>query len=381
MTSLQVILSGENTAEDVSTSKIADSTEGFSGSDLRQLCTAAAMCGIRELMKATSKASSDKAAAKKARQAAKQAVTAAASTAPSQKGLADASCSSPGQSTGEDAGSSSQTGGPNAAASGPVQPTAEYAGSRQENADTAASTQQVDTSTGSQQKATDAGDVHQYSTATQETADGVLSSLAGDTSAHVTSGEGPKQLGKSSKSNKRDIEQDNSSSSSNTKRLKASSNSPVSGHTTAQISAEAAAMEGRDTLQAEAAGSSHQNTLSTQDVSQNSTDSADSTATRQQLVQHQQPALPSSPERSQTVDWLLNKFSDVASAADKQVCNMLNIQACKPISSVSPSALPGSLCCEKNALLFVIPVLPVALSQDCQFSASHVVRHAQVNAG
>ena len=54
-------------AEDVSTAKIADKTEGFSGSDLRQLCTAAAMCGIRELMKATSQASKDKAAAKKAK--------------------------------------------------------------------------------------------------------------------------------------------------------------------------------------------------------------------------------------------------------------------------------------------------------------------------
>ncbi|KAA6427022.1 MAG: AAA-type ATPase family expressed [Trebouxia sp. A1-2] len=68
---LDVILSGEATAEDVSTTKIADNTEGFSGSDLRQLCTAAAMCGIRELMKATSKAAQDKAAAKKAQHAAR----------------------------------------------------------------------------------------------------------------------------------------------------------------------------------------------------------------------------------------------------------------------------------------------------------------------
>ena len=67
---MQVILSGEATTEDVSTTKIADNTEGFSGSDLRQLCTAAAMCGIRELMKATSKAARDKAAAKKAKHAA-----------------------------------------------------------------------------------------------------------------------------------------------------------------------------------------------------------------------------------------------------------------------------------------------------------------------
>ncbi|DBA76458.1 TPA: hypothetical protein ACH3X2_008527 [Trebouxia sp. C0005] len=68
---LDVILSGEATAEDVSTTKIADNTEGFSGSDLRQLCTAAAMCGIRELMKATSKAAQDKAAAKKAQHTAR----------------------------------------------------------------------------------------------------------------------------------------------------------------------------------------------------------------------------------------------------------------------------------------------------------------------
>ncbi len=46
---------GQDLAKDVSISKLAEKTEGFSGSDLRQLCTAAAMHTIRDLLAATGK--------------------------------------------------------------------------------------------------------------------------------------------------------------------------------------------------------------------------------------------------------------------------------------------------------------------------------------
>ena len=51
----QVILAGERLAEDVDLGRVADRTDGFSGSDLRQVCTAAAMIPLRELLKATGK--------------------------------------------------------------------------------------------------------------------------------------------------------------------------------------------------------------------------------------------------------------------------------------------------------------------------------------
>ena len=52
---MQVILTGQDLAKDVSISKLAEKTDGFSGSDLRQLCTAAAMHTIRDLLAATGK--------------------------------------------------------------------------------------------------------------------------------------------------------------------------------------------------------------------------------------------------------------------------------------------------------------------------------------
>lgn len=55
---LQVIVTGHELSSDVDLAKVADRTEGYSGSDLKQLCTAAAMRPVRELLKATSKAKS-----------------------------------------------------------------------------------------------------------------------------------------------------------------------------------------------------------------------------------------------------------------------------------------------------------------------------------
>ena len=111
---MQVILSGEATAEDVSTTKIADNTEGFSGSDLRQLCTAAAMCGIRELMKATSKAAQDKAAAKKAKHAAQSPPSANRQDGPLSSQLPDqqSGAAQPSKSAADQSGSSHAKGVP-----------------------------------------------------------------------------------------------------------------------------------------------------------------------------------------------------------------------------------------------------------------------------
>jgi SpoVK/Ycf46/Vps4 family AAA+-type ATPase len=49
------MLAGESLAAGVSTERIADLTEGCSGSDLRQICTAAAMRPVRELLRASGK--------------------------------------------------------------------------------------------------------------------------------------------------------------------------------------------------------------------------------------------------------------------------------------------------------------------------------------
>lgn len=53
---LQVLLAGEQTDDSVRLDSIAERTDGFSGSDLRHLCTAAAMRPLRHLLKSSSKA-------------------------------------------------------------------------------------------------------------------------------------------------------------------------------------------------------------------------------------------------------------------------------------------------------------------------------------
>ena len=51
----QVLLANEQLDEDVSLTRLADKTSTFSGSDLRALCTAAAMRPVRELLEASGK--------------------------------------------------------------------------------------------------------------------------------------------------------------------------------------------------------------------------------------------------------------------------------------------------------------------------------------
>eukprot|EP00887_Chlorella_sp_A99_P000837 scaffold5.g837.t1 len=52
---LRVVLAGERLAADVDLSRLAEQTEGFSGSDLRQLCIQAAMLPVREFLEAEGK--------------------------------------------------------------------------------------------------------------------------------------------------------------------------------------------------------------------------------------------------------------------------------------------------------------------------------------
>lgn len=54
----QVLLSGEQLDPKLDMDGIANRTDGYSGSDLRVLCTAAAMRPVRELLKATRKEAS-----------------------------------------------------------------------------------------------------------------------------------------------------------------------------------------------------------------------------------------------------------------------------------------------------------------------------------
>ena len=284
---LQVILSGEATAEDVSTTKIADSTEGFSGSDLRQLCTAAAMCGIRELMKATSKATQDKAAAKKAKHS-------ATSTIPDDKHPSAKSCTAAGAQDSPQpviAGTSQQHGQQNGVAAG---------GSAADRP----STSQAD--------------------------EGALSSAA---AASAVDGSAQN---KSSNGNKRDNEEGGRSTT--TKRLKSTvredasheqagtANSTRSAVNAAQTdsngSAEASSQPGSSEAassqaQSQTAQSSDNGVSQPEDKQKETAGSSSS-----QLVEQQSRSGPpetSGQNRSQTLDWLLAKYSDVAAAADQQV--------------------------------------------------------------
>ena len=49
----QVILAKERLSEDVDLGKIAGRTDGYTGSDLRQVCTNAAMRPVKDLLKLT----------------------------------------------------------------------------------------------------------------------------------------------------------------------------------------------------------------------------------------------------------------------------------------------------------------------------------------
>lgn len=277
---MQVILSGEATAEDVSTTKIADNTEGFSGSDLRQLCTAAAMCGIRELMKATSKAARDKAAAKKAKHAAQ-------SPADKQDNLQPDSVSA----------ESSQLHDQQNDAAQPTRSTADQAGSS-----------------------------HGKGPPLKTAAAGSAAEAQGQ--------------GKHSKGNKRDNEE--GAGSSTTKRLKSSAESITESsaenglHTSTADSASGGTQTatGSDQKQSSdgapssgtpepstASGQAHASSLDEEARKAENSDQGSPGVSGGQVVRHVEQQQQGQPEASgrRSVDWLLAKYKDVAAAADQQV--------------------------------------------------------------
>lgn len=248
-------------AKDVSTAKIADNTEGFSGSDLRQLCTAAAMCSIRELMKATSKASKDKAAAKKVKR------------------------------TGAVVDSNKIGGAGAGTRDGPSQ--------QQDTSDTAS------------------GDREQSTPAPHAT-DGNSSIAADEPSVSSTgaAADTAKQT-KQGIGSKRDMDED-SSSSSITKRLKASTDSLEGAGKTDTQGGSAGDVKLEET---DGAGTTNGAASSTHANSPSRADANLSVPTSQKLGHHeQQHAEASTQSRSQSVAWLLSKYKEVATAADQQVC-------------------------------------------------------------
>lgn len=261
-------------AKDVSTSKIADNTEGFSGSDLRQLCTAAAMCGIRELMKATSKSSKDKAAAKKVRSAAKHGAVSGSST------IKGAAADTAGPSQQHDKESCTGKGEESASMSG--------AGQQSQPAEEASAS--VPATAADEPSASSA-------------------SAAADQAKQPTQGMGTK----------RNIDE-NSSSSGLTKRLKATIDGLDSADKTGTQSSTARSTE---VEQSDDAGTSNSAAASTSSP----THATGSTATSQQLP-NQQHADSSTQKTCRTIDWLLAKYKEVAAAADQQVRKLATLVLC-----------------------------------------------------
>ena len=230
------------------------------------------MCGIRELMKATSKASQDKAAARKARRAAKQA-----------KPLALPDSSKTDSAGGNDA---STTDG-------------KEAGSPQE---------------------ADTSGLSQHNKPAEHAAGSASSSHANGnsvSSANGSSADRLEQRAAHSKGNKRDMEE--SDGSNTTKRLKSTGESSKKDINTVEGTTEAAPLHDGQTQQGDVAVVNDVVTGNSSSNSHNDTVTAGTASSSQQVVQHQKQADSSSQNRSQTVDWLLNKFNDVAAAADKQV--------------------------------------------------------------
>lgn len=289
----QVILSGENIADDVSTAKIADNSEGFSGSDLRQLCTAAAMCSIRELMKATSKASKADAAAKNATRRKDSTKTDSTAVKPVTEAVSPSS-------SGDAATSSSSS----FTAVGEQQPTPD--------SDALAELQ----SEPSHASTAGQADVAAASSLAQATRHTIPQQSENGT--HVAEN-GHSTAGMHNKGSKRDVEALDSGSS---KRLKSSSDQDTqSSHQEAVNATDGSTVSetkdsGADAVTAkdnmyEAGSGSHQQS-----------DENDENAAGSSTEQEQQLPLVASSSSTATglqTDWLLAKFHDVAAAANQKV--------------------------------------------------------------
>ena len=130
------------------------------------------------------------------------------------------------------------------------------------------------------------------------------------------------QLEKISLGSKRDIEQD--SSSSNTKRLKASTDSLDDPEQTGTQDGSATCTEIEPT---DTAGTTNGVAASTHVEAPGGADAVQSTPTGQEVGHHQQQhAEASIQSMGQSVDWLLSKYREVAAAADQQVCNCITLR-------------------------------------------------------
>ena len=293
-----MILSGENIADDVSTAKIADKTEGFSGSDLRQLCTAAAMCGIRELMKATSKASKADAAAKKATR--RKDSTKTDSTAV--KLVTEAASPS---SSGDAATSSSSS----FTAVGEQQPTpdSDALAERQSEPSHASTAGQAD--------------VAAASSLAQATRQTVPQQSGKENGTHVAEN-GHSTAGMHNNGSKRDVEALDSGSS---KRLKSSSDPDTqSSHQEAVNATDGSTVSETEDSGAEQtdAVTAKDNTHEAGSGSHQIADENDENAAGSSTEQEQQLPLVASSSSTATglqTDWLLAKLHDVAAAANQKV--------------------------------------------------------------
>ena len=306
---LQVILSGEATAADVSTLKIADSTEGFSGSDLRQLCTAAAMCSIRDLMKATSKASRDKAAGKKAKRAAKLSPLAEGSDR----------CAQP------------DTVEPGIAGSSQAQ---------QQAGDATAGTGSQEQEDGLNSTGTSAQ--ASSSQPSERSLSLAAAAAAVDERSHDKVSKGNKRDGaegvggsltkrRKSGSDGSDVGASHNQGSDPERALHATAGSPTDSNNHA---ADASSVQGS----AEATSGDQSPSLNAY-AEAGSGDSGVSQSLGKPLKGRPQQPEPAAgaQDRSATVEWLLAKYSDVAAAADQQVCRCC--QACEQVLQHSTSSV------------------------------------------
>lgn len=344
---LQVILSGENIADNVSTSKVADSTEGFSGSDLRQLCTAAAMCGIRELMKATSKASKATAAAKQANSQKSAALTgvAAAPAAVASKQAAGAACepqTSSSSDTSATAESQQQT-LPSAAGTAVTEPQAST--SNPISNDTGTTAEQA-LPNGSATAV--AGHVSATAAASEQTA---ATGLPTQVNRQSASHDGISTAGQHGKGSKRDNEE--ATVSSSTKRRKsivdqdAASTGP-SASEKAELPANAEPSDDPAVQSSEAASNSSLHT-ERPDLQPHASDvsthpGSDALVSCEEHKQELQLATSSSSTTaadSQT-GWLMAKFYDVAATADQKV-QCVHVCTCVPMQR--PACMHTVTCC------------------------------------
>ena len=325
---LQVILSGENMADNVSTANIADKTEGFSGSDLRQLCTAAAMCGIRDLMKATSKASKADAAAKQAR------------SKPATSKQEVAACDSAAASANQSSSKSSAEG--NAAKSATAAVDASSASTSRATADngTPSSTSLASEADHLTANSATAEELAARTKAAAAASAPSTQSYAGENGVSSVPDRHVSAAGKQSKGSKRDSDLPTASS---TKRHKASTDRELEPSAAHQGSAEEALGDWPHANGMTDKGSSHTSSSKTPQEGRHS-DAQSQAQSQSPPLGQAQGELQQTASASNSIvhgpNWLLAKYNDVAAAADQKVSGCCHGGACVVGARITPTCLP-----------------------------------------